>query len=117
MNVAALIEGPVSSRNPKRDGDGGQAPTTHGGASSAVACPSVAGSSGRAQQRPGELPAPRIVSVFAVDLEPGDVVVHGTRQVVVDAIARRVDGMIRVALADGTVCTAPADSPWEVCRG
>jgi hypothetical protein len=57
-----------------------------------------------------------VVSVFAIDLGAGDVVLHGRRQVAVEMIARRADGMVRVKLGDGTVCTCPPDAPWEVAR-
>lgn len=60
-----------------------------------------------------------MMEVRADVLEPGDVVAVGDRllEVVVVWNRQSIDGMVRVVLADGTVCTAPADSPWEVARG
>ena len=91
MNVADLIEAPPSVRP----------------VSSPGACP----------LRPGELPPPITVAASAADLEPGDTVVRGSRSTVVDMVARRADGMIRVRLADGSTHTCPPDAPLEVRRG
>ena len=67
--------------------------------------------------RPGELPAPRVCSVFSADLAPGDEVLLGRRASTVETILRRSDGMISVRLADGSLHTCPPDAPWEVRRG
>ncbi len=120
--VAELIEAPARpvpvsapSASASRPGRAGLAPAPR--QVPGVAGPAAGGSPRACPLRPGELPAPPTMAVLAADLSAGDRVLLGRRVLVVEALARRADGMVRVVLADGICCTCPPDAPWEVCRG